>query len=521
MQQTRRHHRSPSLALQRIRSQRNLQVFKGAYLPAITVPGWHHFHAPEPAEFQGSGAIHKEGLFILHAPPGKLDREDGRRSPLFPKLDGPFPSGDKNDDDPRLPASTSPHIIRTLKGAGLYVGGQVETAPVDWIVDTGCTVTLVSRSVFDKLHPDDRPELFLHSRELVSADGSPLKTLGEAQFNISVGSKTVVHRAVIADIQNDGLLGIDFLKQHEFMIDFTTNRLHCKEDSIQAHCKLEKTDRACRVSVADHTVIPAGTRTIITAKSSRPLAHGSWLVEPLSRPPGNQPVLSAKVVVQGNGTLVPVEIINPTHHDVTLFRHTSIGIASRLFQSNMVGRISTEITNLDERVVLPSTDDRLPPDLESMVDSIDSDLSDDQKATIRQLLNENQSVFASKDVPFGHTDLITHSINTKTERPIKQPVRRPPFHLREEAHREVSKMLEQDVIEPSDSPWASPVVLVRKKDGSLRYCIDYRKLNDVTIKDSYPLPRIDESLDSLSHTKYFSTLDLASGYWQIGLDDDA
>ena len=82
-------------------------------------------------------------------------------------------------------------------------------------------------------------------------------------------------------------------------------------------------------------------------------------------------------------------------------------------------------------------------------------------------------------------------------------------------------MLEQDVIEPSDSPWASPVVLVRKKDGSLRYCIDYRKLNDVTIKDSYPLPRIDESLDSLSHTKYFSTLDLASGYWQIGLVVDA
>ena len=82
-------------------------------------------------------------------------------------------------------------------------------------------------------------------------------------------------------------------------------------------------------------------------------------------------------------------------------------------------------------------------------------------------------------------------------------------------------MLDQGVIEPSDSPWASPVVLVRKKDGSLRYCIDYRRLNSVTIKDSYPLPRIDESLDSLSNTKYFSTLDLASGYWQIGLDEDA
>ena len=77
------------------------------------------------------------------------------------------------------------------------------------------------------------------------------------------------------------------------------------------------------------------------------------------------------------------------------------------------------------------------------------------------------------------------------------------------------------MIEPSNSPWASPVVLVQKKDGSLRYCIDYRKLNAVTRKDSYPLPRIDDSLDTLKNAKYFTTLDLASGYWQIELTDDA
>ena len=100
-------------------------------------------------------------------------------------------------------------------------------------------------------------------------------------------------------------------------------------------------------------------------------------------------------------------------------------------------------------------------------------------------------------------------------------MRRPPIHLREAAEAEVQKMLKDDVIEPSSSPWASPVVLVRKKDGSLRYCIDYRKLNAITIKDSYPLPRIDDSLDTLRRAKYFSTLDLASGYWQIELSEDA
>ena len=82
----------------------------------------------------------------------------------------------------------------------------------------------------------------------------------------------------------------------------------------------------------------------------------------------------------------------------------------------------------------------------------------------------------------------------------------------------VSEMLQTGLIQPSDSLWSAPVVLVRKKDGSTRFCVYYRRLNSVTRKDSYPIPRIDDALDALSVARYFSTLDLRSGYHQVEID---
>ena len=113
---------------------------------------------------------------------------------------------------------------------------------------------------------------------------------------------------------------------------------------------------------------------------------------------------------------------------------------------------------------------------------------------------------------------MTHSIPTGDATPIKQPPRRVPHALRPVIDQQVQKMIESGVIQPSVSPWSSPVVLVRKKDGGFRFCVDYRRVNSVTVKDSFPLPRVDETLDVLSGAKIFSALDLASGYWQVPVE---
>ena len=155
-----------------------------------------------------------------------------------------------------------------------------------------------------------------------------------------------------------------------------------------------------------------------------------------------------------------------------------------------------------------------------MCDESKDNLTPDQIGPVKSLLNKVGSIFSTGKPDLGSTDLVTHRINTGESQPLKQAARRLPFSKRQESDKEVQRMLKQGIIEPSCSPWSSPIVLVRKKDGSLRFCIDYRKLNSVTKKDSYPLPRIDDSLDALGGAKWFSTLDLASGYWQVKMHPD-
>ena len=111
--------------------------------------------------------------------------------------------------------------------------------------------------------------------------------------------------------------------------------------------------------------------------------------------------------------------------------------------------------------------------------------------------------------------MIEHSIDTGTAHPIRLPPYRLPYAYQKTVESELKEMLEEGVISRSNSEWAAPVVLVTKKDGGIRFCVDYRKLNALSKSDSYPMPRVDELIDRLGSAKYISTLDLSRGYWQV------
>ena len=125
------------------------------------------------------------------------------------------------------------------------------------------------------------------------------------------------------------------------------------------------------------------------------------------------------------------------------------------------------------------------------------DISQADRTALQDTLIEYADVFSSGPEDMGLTDQVEHTIDTGDSRPIRLPPCRLPIAKQQSEADEVNKMLQRGVIEPSSSPWASPVVLVTKKDASTRFCVDYRKLNDVTRKDAYPLPRIDDTLDAL------------------------
>jgi len=172
---------------------------------------------------------------------------------------------------------------------------------------------------------------------------------------------------------------------------------------------------------------------------------------------------------------------------------------------------------------LTSQETRLPDHLTDLYDDITDqpNFPPDLKSELHCFFIKHCDTFAKSSDDLGFCEVLEHDIDTGDARPIKQPPRRPPLSQGNVENELLDDMLATGVIEPSNSPWASPVTLVKKPDGSFRFCVDYRRLNAVSKSDAFPLPSIQDALDHLQGAKWFATIDLLSGYWQLGMTERA
>ena len=252
------------------------------------------------------------------------------------------------------------------------------------------------------------------------------------------------------------------------------------------------------------------------------ICGGTWRIE--SEQSMNLPVLVAHEVVSPTAGNVPVRLFNPTSQPVMVYKGARVGHAEIMddLDSACVSTVSVSVTSLTPDIQPPSQTQRsqmqvVAKALNEVVQNCQN-LSPEEKEQLYQLLLAYSDIFGTQQSDFGRTDCIRHKIDTGNAAPIRQRTRRLAPHQHQEAKKLVEEMLRKDVIQPSSSPWAAPIVLVRKKDGSRRFCVDYRKINAITRKDAYPIPWVDDALDTLSGSQWFTTLDMISGYWQVQMD---
>ena len=186
-------------------------------------------------------------------------------------------------------------------------------------------------------------------------------------------------------------------------------------------------------------------------------------------------------------------------------------------KGNILGSIFSvvEIPSLDE---VPS--DLLSDDEFKSILKL-PELSNEEKNKVLSEMKQFRSVFSKGDTDLGLANVTKHVINLSDKTPICQKSRRFPRPLAEEIEKQCEELNSLDIIESSISPWSAPIVPIRKKDGALRMCIDYRQLNKVTVPDKFPVPNLLDSLFGLSGTEYFTSLDLVRGYYQIPIDENS
>jgi transposase InsO family protein len=384
----------------------------------------------------------------------------------------------------------------------------IEGVTTSALIDTGSQITTIALSLVQKIDCEMKA---LNNLTVHTAGGNILPYLGYVELTLELAPGLGIPMDILALVIDDSkcdpnvpvVIGTNVL-------DTAYDSLMVVRDTLNKPLSnaLKFMSRGDLNGVVGHAkstrveVLPPKSKILVSG-ITRAAAHCSPInvvseESPHFHLPGG--VLVSQCVVQAGGpgstSRVYVELVNTTDRQ----RRIPAGVV---------------LCNLLKVNVLPVNYSSHSVADEHWLDQFSWPEDPEQAEAVRGLVKQWREVFSVHNLDYGRTDLVEHKINLVDETPISFRHRRIPPAMYDEVRAYLDELLAAEQIRPSHSPWSFPLVLVRKKQGGLRLCIDYRRLNERCIRDIFPLPRLDETMDSLIGARYFSRLDLRSGYYQV------
>jgi hypothetical protein len=299
------------------------------------------------------------------------------------------------------------------------------------------------------------------------------------------------------------MLGLNWLQEHGCIWDFTQGTVKFDGQTYPLNGR-QAAGLVRRCVLQESLVIPprsevdAATTVVLRSLETAP----DWMTEPTAAKASG--VCMARTLVPYRNKNVPVRLLNLDNKSVRL----------------VSGTVLSDLRPAEVIESKPTVNEKGRNDyVASILAHVDPQVTGEEWDQLCSLLLKYREVFSQSEFDIGQTGLIRHRIETGNARPVRQPMRRfPPLH--DEAIKQLTdEMTQQGIIETASSEWASNVVLARKKDGTLRFCVDYRKPNACSRTDAYPLLRINSCLDAMAGARWFSTFNLRSCYDHVLLDE--
>lgn len=375
---------------------------------------------------------------------------------------------------------------------------SVEGVQVEALVDTGASISVIHADLCSRLGKVKTPYV---GPCLRGANEHDIKPSAYCTVRVVIGGlRHHIQCAVLSPCAHDLILGWDFLSSASAIISChqpaihiaDTERLRC-QDAPQHTLKLN----------TDH-VLAAGCEEVLSVTSDH-ITEGDVVAVPSTRFLPHGIAIATCLVRLASGSAA-LAAINTTNEPILLRRGTAI---ASVVDSSLESVVSGGTPASNESLFAS------PADMSALASTVSTDLAPDQRKLLLDVLAKHCTSFDVHAPGLTQTTAAHHTIETDGSAVIRRRPYRVSSSERKIIEDNVADMLKKKVIRPSTSSWSSPIVLVRKKDGSVRFCVDYRALNRITRKDVYPMPRIDDALDCLQGAEFFSSLDLRSGYWQI------